>query len=56
MEYQRILQVYGDSQLVIRQVNDNYQTKDDRLLPYKRMVDDLKKNLQSIMSDHIPRV
>lgn len=37
------LQVYGDSQLVINQVNDKYQMKDDKLMPYKRMVDDFKK-------------
>lgn len=35
--------VYGDSQLVINQVNDDYQIKDGKLLPYKRMVDDFKK-------------
>jgi len=29
------LQVYGDSQLVINQVNDDYQTKDEKLIPYK---------------------
>lgn len=38
------LQVYRGSQLVIKQVNDNFQTKDDKLFPYKRMVDDIKKN------------
>lgn len=35
---------YGDSQLVVKQVNDEYQTKGDKLLPYKRMIDDLKIN------------
>lgn len=34
--------IYGDSQVVINKVNDVYQTKDDKLLPYKRMRDDLK--------------
>ena len=29
------LQVFGDSQLVIHQVNDDYETKDDKLMPYK---------------------
>ncbi|XP_057836456.2 uncharacterized protein LOC131046688 [Cryptomeria japonica] len=38
------LLVYGDSQPIIRQTNDEYQTKDDKLLPYKRMVDDFKSN------------
>ncbi|GLJ36903.1 hypothetical protein SUGI_0745930 [Cryptomeria japonica] len=37
------LKVYGDSQLVINQINNDYQTKDDKLLPYKRMVDDFKQ-------------
>ena len=35
----RALHVYGDSQLVINQVNDDYDTKDGKLMPYKRMVD-----------------
>lgn len=37
------LQVYGDTQIVINQVNDDYQIKDDKLMPYKRMIDDFKK-------------
>jgi len=36
------LRVFGDSQLVIKQVLDEYQTKDEKLLPYKLMVDDFK--------------
>ena len=35
------LQVFGDSQLIIKQVLDEYQTKDDKLLPYKELVDQL---------------
>jgi len=37
------LHVYGDSQLVINQENDEYQTKEEKLIPYKRMVDDFKE-------------
>lgn len=37
------LQVYGDSQLVIIQVNDEYQTKYDKLMQYKIMVDSFKQ-------------
>lgn len=37
------LDVFGDSQLLINQVNDVYQIKDEKLVPYKCMVDDLKK-------------
>lgn len=37
------LQVFGNSQLVINQINDDYQTKDEKVMPYKKMVDDVKK-------------
>lgn len=37
------LQVYGDSQLVINQVNVDYQKTDEKLIPHKRMVDEFKK-------------
>eukprot|EP01018_Ginkgo_biloba_P039365 Gb_08568 [translate_table: standard] len=37
------LLVLGDSQLIIKQVNDEYQTKDEKLIPYKRMVDSFKQ-------------
>lgn len=37
------LNIFGDSQLVINQVNDVYPKKDEKLIPQKRMVDDLKK-------------
>lgn len=29
------LMVYGDSQLVVNQINNDYETKDDKILPYK---------------------
>lgn len=50
----RELQVYGDSHLVIKQVNDEYQTKDDMLLPYRSMVEDLKKHFTTIKFDQVP--
>ena len=37
-----VLGVYGDSQLIINQVTNTYQTKDENLFPYKHMVDTLK--------------
>ena len=36
------LHIYGDSQLIINQVNDEYQTKHEKMVPYKKMVDSLK--------------
>lgn len=48
------LKVYGDSQLVINQINNDYQTKDDKLLPDKRMVDDFKHYFVHITFEQIP--
>lgn len=45
------LRVFDDSQLVIKQVNAEFLTKDEKLLPYKRMVDDFKKYFTSIQFD-----
>lgn len=42
------LQNYGDSQLVIKQVNDEFQKKDDKLLPYCSIVEDFKKHFNFI--------
>ncbi|XP_059070614.1 uncharacterized protein LOC131860248 [Cryptomeria japonica] len=49
------LHIYGDSQLVINQLNDEYQTKDDKLMPYKKLVDDFKKYFVEITFDQMPR-
>ena len=49
------LKTFGDSQLVINRVNDVYQTKDDKLIPYKRMVDDLRKYFVQISFQQILR-
>lgn len=50
------LMVYGDSQLVVNQINNDYQTKDDKLLPYKQMVDDFKQYFVHITFEQIPRL
>ena len=49
------LNVFGDSQLIINQVNDIYQTKDEKLLPYKCMVDDMKQYFSHITFQQVPR-
>lgn len=50
------LWVFGDSLLVIKQVNDEFLTKYDKLLTYKRMVDEFKKYFTLIQFDQTPRV
>ena len=49
------LLVFGDSQLVIKQVIDEYHTKDEKLLPYRRIVEDLKQYFTEIVFQKIPR-
>lgn len=49
------LQVYGDSQLIINQVNDEYNPKDEKLMPYKAMIDAWKNYFALITFEKIPR-
>ena len=49
------LNVFGDFQLVINQVNDVYQTKDEKFLPYKCMLDDMKKYFSHITFQQVPQ-
>ena len=48
------LKIFGDSQMVINQVNDVYQRKDDKLVPYKQMVDDLRKYFVQVSFQQVP--
>lgn len=52
----RDLQVYGDSQLIINQVNDDYETKDENLTPYKQLAEELKQHFANITFEQILRV
>ena len=49
------LHIFGDSQLVINQVNNEYQTKDDKLVPYKKLVDLLRNYFTFVTFQQIPR-
>ena len=53
----RIIEVhiYGDSQLVINQVNNEYQTKDENLVPYKKLVDCLRNYFTFVTFQQISR-
>ena len=44
----------SDSQLIVRQLNGDYKTKDPKLLPLKRKIDSLLKGV-SVIFEHIPR-
>lgn len=49
------LHIYGDSQLIINQVNDNYLTKNEKLVPYKKMVDSLRLYFTFVSFQQIPQ-
>lgn len=40
---------------MIRQVNDDYKTKDENIMLYKRMVDEFKSYFTQINFEQIPR-
>lgn len=48
------LHAYGDSHLVINQVHNEYQTKDEKLLPYKFLDDDIMKQFVFITLQQLP--
>lgn len=56
MENHIIESLWGSQLIVINQINDEYQIKDDKLIPYKRMVDDFKQYFVHITFDQIPRL
>ncbi|XP_050877340.1 uncharacterized protein LOC127081097 [Lathyrus oleraceus] len=51
----KILQVYGDSALVISQVKGDRETRDSKLIPYKEHIRKSMPYFQEISFHHIPR-
>ncbi|XP_047261217.1 uncharacterized protein LOC124894671 [Capsicum annuum] len=49
------LMVLGDSELLIRQIQGEWETRDIKLILYKQFVEDLSKRFESIQFRHIPR-
>ncbi|XP_047257939.1 uncharacterized protein Mb2253c-like, partial [Capsicum annuum] len=49
------LVVLGDSELRIRQIQGEWETRDIKLIPYKQFVEDLIKRFKSIEFRYIPR-
>lgn len=47
--------IYGNSKLIMNQTNDVYKTNDDKIMPYKRVIDDLKKYIIFVTFQKIPR-
>jgi len=51
----KILNVYGDSALVIHQLKGEWETRDPKLIPYKAYIMELVEYFDSIKFQHIPR-
>ncbi|XP_074301285.1 uncharacterized protein LOC141632659 [Silene latifolia] len=51
----RDMDIYGDSQLVISQVLDEYEVRKEDLIPYHRQALQLLNQLDSINIGHVPR-
>ncbi|XP_024190490.1 uncharacterized protein LOC112194490 [Rosa chinensis] len=49
------VQVYGDSQLLVKQVNDQYTVKNENLIPYHGRVKYLMAQFHEVYVSHIPR-
>ncbi|XP_050908909.1 uncharacterized protein LOC127122651 [Lathyrus oleraceus] len=51
----KILEVFGDSTLVISQVKGDWETRDSKLIPYKEHIRKLTPYFDEISFHHIPR-
>ena len=49
------LNVYGDSTLVIYQLNDEWETRDSKLVPYQKFITKLIEQFEDITFKHLPR-
>jgi ribonuclease HI len=49
------VEVYGDSELVIKQLNDQYECKSDALRNYYEKCKEILKSFQLVILQHIPR-
>jgi hypothetical protein len=50
------LQIFGDSQLIIKKVLNEYQTKEKKLLPSKEIFDQLTQHFIKLQFTQVPRM
>jgi ribonuclease HI len=51
----KILEVYGDSALVIYQVKGEWETRHPKLIPYRAYIIKLMEQFDEVTFHHIPR-
>ncbi|XP_019418570.1 PREDICTED: uncharacterized protein LOC109329357 [Lupinus angustifolius] len=49
------LRVFGDSALIIYQVNSEWETKDTKLIPYQKYLSSLAEKFEEICFSHVTR-
>ena len=50
------LEVSNDSQLVVKQIEDFYEARGEKMILYLKKVQELLKNLTRVQDKHVPRV
>ncbi|XP_017982373.1 PREDICTED: uncharacterized protein LOC108663285 [Theobroma cacao] len=50
-----VIDVYGDLALVICQMRGEWETRDSKLVPYKKLVTELSKQFKEINFNHLPQ-
>ncbi|XP_058068594.1 uncharacterized protein LOC131217661 [Magnolia sinica] len=50
------LGVFGDSQLIINQINGDWKTKDEKLIPYHVYLENLAEEFEEITFSYMPRI
>ena len=51
----KILLAFGDSTLVIYQLKGEWQTRDAKMMQYRKLIAKLKKKFDDISFRHLPR-
>nr|KYP34453.1 hypothetical protein KK1_044583 [Cajanus cajan] len=51
----KVLEVYGNSALVVHQLRDEWETRDSKLIPYHSYIKNLIEQFEEITFHHIPR-
>jgi len=51
----KFLNVYGDSALVIHQIKGEWETRDQKLIPYQTYIKGLMEYFDAIVFHHVPR-
>ena len=50
-----VLEVYGDSALVIYQLRGEWETRDSKLVPYQKYISQLVEQFEKVKFQHLPR-